>query len=78
VKEISTALMSVSIALFGLLPFTASESTQPVKTGDYAPITTEKARRTSQPAVSAYIEDARTACNLRKITRREKTHCQSH
>lgn len=60
-KEISTALMSVSIALFGLLPFTASESTQPVKTGDYAPITTEKAPTDfSTPAVSAYIEEART------------------
>lgn len=60
-KEISVGLMSMSIALFGLLPFTASEATKPVQTGDYAPITTEQAPADySTPAVSAYIEDART------------------
>lgn len=64
-KEISSLLMSVSIALFNLLPFTPTRGTEPIKTGDYAPITTKKAPTDySVMATSAHIEDARTRMTI--------------
>ncbi len=60
-KEIASLLMSLTVAGLGILPFTPSPESQAVKTGNYAPITTEKAASDySVAAKSAYIEDART------------------
>lgn len=60
-KEISAGLMSLSIALFGLLPFTPTDSSSAIQTGNYAPITTEQAPSDySVGAPVAHIEDART------------------
>lgn len=60
-KEISAGLMSLSIALFGLLPFTPTDSSSAIQTGNYAPITTEQAPSDySVGAPVAHIEDAST------------------
>lgn len=60
-KEIAATLMSISIAALGLLPFTPSQSSSTIQTGDYHPITVEQAPADyNADAPSAYIEDARS------------------
>lgn len=72
-KEISAALMSISIAALGLLPFTPSPSSTAVQTGNYAPVTTEQAPSDySVNAPSAYTEDARTRAVIFEKTPDEK------
>ncbi|QQS26532.1 D-alanyl-D-alanine carboxypeptidase [bacterium] len=72
-KEIASLIMSLSITAFSVLPFTAGPSSQPIKTGDYAPITIAKAPNDySVIAKSAYIEDARTRAVIYENNPQEK------
>jgi D-alanyl-D-alanine carboxypeptidase len=64
-KEITTTIMSLAIAAFGLLPFSPTPSRAELPSGDWQPITIDKYQQEiTASAKSIYIEDSNSRTPL--------------